>query len=62
MVLAAGFYHDYQAHNAWKVQVVNVVSLPYIYSVATIYGIVLCRLGFLDVSMRLSDWCSKHGG
>ena len=27
----------------------DVVSLPYIYGVATIYGIVLCRLGFLDV-------------
>ena len=29
--------------------VMCVVSLPYICSVATVYGIVLCRLGFPDV-------------
>ena len=33
----------------------DVVSLPYIYSVTTIYGIVLCRLGFPDVCARGSQ-------
>ena len=39
-------------HNILLYLFQGVVSLRYIYSVATIYGIVLCRLGFPDVRAR----------